>query len=249
MAAKAKTKVDKSPKIPQKDKYLYELNIRERDDLTEKQQQFLALLTDKHTRVVFCKGPAGTSKTYLAVQAALRLINSKTVSDLIYVRSLAESASKSIGSLPGELEEKFGPFTMPLMDKLEEFLTKGDIDRLQKEDRIQATPINFLRGASFNVKYILLDEAQNFTFEELVTAITRIGEFSKVVIIGDVKQSDVGYRSGFNEMFQLFNTPAHKEAGIHTFEFGQEDIVRSGILRLIVQTLEEHTEKKTQLKK
>jgi len=238
MSRKNKKAKDTSVKVPQKEKIKDSLTIFERDDLTEKQRQFIALAMDKETKIIFVNGPAGTSKTFLAVYCGLHLLNNKTVSDLLYFRTVVESASKSLGSLPGELDAKFGPYTGPLHDKLEELLPKAEVQRLAKDHRIEAQPVNYLRGASFNAKFLLADEAQNFTYEELTTLVTRFGRFSKMIVVGDTRQSDIGNRSGFNAFFKTFNDKDSKEHGIHTFEFGEEDIVRSELLKFIVKKIE-----------
>jgi predicted ribonuclease YlaK len=175
MSRKKQKAKDVSVKVPQKDKIKESITVYERDDLTEKQKRFIELVMDKDTKIVFVNGPAGTSKTFLSVYCGLHLLNDKRVSDLIYFRTIVESAGKSLGSLPGELSEKFSPFMMPLEDKLDELMPRADIQRLMKEERIQAMPINYLRGASFNAKFLLADEAQNFTYSELTTLITRYG--------------------------------------------------------------------------
>jgi len=112
------------------------------------------------------------------------------------------------------------------------------VQRLAKDHRIEAQPVNYLRGASFNAKFLLADEAQNFTYEELTTLVTRFGRFSKMIVVGDTRQSDIGNRSGFNAFFKTFNDKDSKEHGIHTFEFGEEDIVRSELLKFIVKKIE-----------
>lgn len=237
MSRKNKNKKDTSVKVPQKDKIKDTLSIQERDDLTEKQKKLIDLVLDKETKIVFIKGPAGTSKSFISIYCALHLLNEKKVSDLLYVRTVVESGSKAIGALPGEINDKFGPYMMPLEDKLDELLPSCDIQKLKKEERIQAIPINFMRGASLNAKFIMADEAQNFTFEELTTFITRYGKFSKMIICGDAEQSDIGKRSGFPSFYEIFNTEEHKAAGIHTFEFDENDIVRSELLKLICKTI------------
>ncbi len=230
--------VDRSPRVHQRDKIKYELNIRERSDFTEKQKDFIDLVLDKNTKVIFVSGPAGTSKSYLAVYCALHLLNSGRVSDLIYIRSIIESASKSFGTLPGGEDDKLAPFLMPLYDKLEELISKPEIDLLLKEDRVKGIPINFMRGASINAKCVIVDEAQNLDRKEMTTILTRIGEFSKFIILGDPLQSDINGRTGFQPMFDLFTSDECKANGIHTFSFTTEDIVRSGILKFIVARLE-----------
>lgn len=209
----------------------------------EKQKKLIELILDKKTKVVFISGPAGTSKTYLAILCGLYLLNMGKVSDLVFVRSIVESASRSLGSLPGEANDKMAPFLMPLYDKLEELLSKEDADRLVKENRITGTVINYLRGASINAKVVIAEEAQNFDKKELTTFLTRIGEFSKFIVIGDPDQSDINGKSGFMPMFDLFNDDLSKEKGIHCFSFTKDDIVRSGILGYIVERIQNLTPK------
>ncbi len=103
--------------------------------------------------------------------------------------------------------------------------------------RIQAMPINFLRGASWENKVVVADESQNFTFKELVTLITRIGNNTKLFICGDVMQSDIGHKSGFQEMYSLFNDSESVNKGIHCFGFKEGDILRSDILKYIIKKI------------
>jgi phosphate starvation-inducible protein PhoH and related proteins len=225
---------DTSPIIPQRNKIKNQLSIHQRN-LNEKQKQFLELAMDKTTKIVFVSGPAGTSKTYMAVYAALTLLNQRRVSDLIYIRSAVESSEAKLGFLPGEADDKMAPYLAPLMDKLLELLPKGDIDTLKKEERISSIPVGFLRGLNWNAKVIISDEAQNMTFKELFTLITRTGEFSKVFILGDPEQSDINGKSGFLKMLSYFDDEESKAAGIQVFRFSDDDIVRSGLVQFIIK--------------
>lgn len=237
--------IDKSKHVHQGSKLEWTLNIKDRNDLTDKQKQLIDIILDKHTKIVFINGPAGTSKTFLAVHCGLKLLNSRNVSDIVYVRSIIESASRSLGSLPGTESEKMEPFTMPLMDKLREFLPAQDIKKLIAEKRIKGVPVNFLRGASMNAEYIIVDEAQNFTFKELLTTISRLGEYSKMIILLDPDQSDINGRSGAIHMFDLFNDDSSKKEGVHCFSFTKNDIVRSGILKFLLDKIDGFKQTKT----
>lgn len=230
-------KEDRSPKVFQRGKIKDPLNIKS-FDFTPKQQQLIDLILDKNTKVVFVDGPAGSTKSYCSAYCALQLLNQKRASEIIFVRSIIESASKSLGSLPGEFGDKFKPFLLPLEDKLSELLSKPEIDFLFRDNRIQPIPINFLRGASYNAKVIWAEESQNFTFKELTTLITRLGEFSKLICVADSYQSDLNGKSGFRSMFNLFNNEESRSNGIFTFEFTKQDILRSGILKFILEKLE-----------
>lgn len=229
---------DTSPKVYQKNKINFNLSIAERGDFTERQKELIDLILNKKNSVIIIKGPSGTSKTFTAIYAALQLMNKRVLSDLVYVRSIAESASRSLGSLPGDFKEKMDPFLMPLEEKIDELLPKDQAERLKKEDRIQGIPVNYLRGASINAKCVIIDEAQNLTMQELTTVITRIGKFSKFIFLGDPMQSDINGKSGFNKLFNLFDQPSSQDEGIQCFQFTREDVVRSGILKHILERLE-----------
>jgi phosphate starvation-inducible PhoH-like protein len=207
--------------------------------LTAKQKQFLSVAFNKKMKIMFIAGPAGSTKTYMAVYSALRLLSSSEELDLLYVRTVIESAEKGMGALPGDIDEKFNPYMAPLEDKLYEMLPKNTTIRKEMVDsgRVSAMPINYLRGASWKDKIVVADEAQNFTYKELTTLITRIGENCKMFICGDFMQSDINGRSGFSSMFELFNDKESVIRGIHAFKFGKEDILRSEILKYIIGKL------------
>lgn len=229
-------KPDHSPIIPQRTKLKSTLKIFKRE-LTIKQNEFLTLTSDKSTKIIFVSGPAGSSKTFLAVLQALIMINEKRVSDLVYIRSAVECSDAKLGFLPGEADEKMAPYIQPLLDKLAEMLPKGDIDTLVKEERVTAIPIGFLRGLNWNAKVIIADEAQNMSYKELFTLITRTGEFSKVFILGDPEQSDINGKSGFIKMLSHFDDEESRQNGIHVFRFSEEDIVRSGLVQFIIRKI------------
>jgi phosphate starvation-inducible PhoH-like protein len=227
---------DTSPIIPQRNKIKNQVTIHQRN-LNEKQKQFLELALDKNTKLIFISGPAGTSKTYMAVYAALTLLNQRRVSDLIYLRSAVESADSKIGFLPGQVDEKMAPYLQPLMDKLAELLPKGDVDSLMKEERVSSIPISFLRGLNWNTKVIITDEAQNMTYKELLTLMTRAGEFSKLFVLGDPDQPDINGKSGFLKMISHFDDEESRQNGVQVFRFTDEDIVRSGLVQFIIKKL------------
>lgn len=232
--ASNEAKYDHSPIIPQRSKLKSVLKIHQRE-FSEKQKEFLTLAADKTAKIIFVTGPAGTSKTYLAVYHALMMINDKRVSDLIYIRSAVESSDTKLGFLPGEADEKLAPYIQPLLDKMSELLPKGDIDVLLKEERVTSIPVGFLRGLNWNAKVIIADEAQNMTYKELFTLITRTGEFSKVFILGDPEQSDINGKSGFIKMIGHFDDEESRQNGIHVFRFTDDDIVRSGLVKFIIK--------------
>ena len=210
-------------------------------NLTEKQKDLIRLSMDNDNKIIFISGPAGSTKTYIAVYAALKQLKNNDNLDLLYVRTVIESADKGLGALPGDIGEKFNPYIAPLEDKLRELLptTTGVVADLIKKQRVQAIPVNFLRGANWTSKIVIADEAQNFTFKELTTLITRLGEDSQLFICGDYMQSDINGKSGFSDMFKLFDDQESREKGIQCFSFGLKDIKRSRLLSYIIRKLSE----------
>lgn len=235
---------DRSPRIWQREKLKWELGIRDFQMLTEKQQAVIELAMDKHTRVLFIDGPAGSSKTFLSMLIGLKLLNTKKVSEMILVRSAVESASSSLGYLPGDIHDKFSVYMTPFHDKLQEFLPSEQIKKLEDEKRLVICPINFMRGLHFAVKFICCDEGQNLTKKELQTLMTRMGEHSKLIICGDTQQSDLPKgKSGFADVFNIFNDEASQAEGIYCAKFTHDDIVRSQLCKFIVEKFEQDAPK------
>jgi len=234
----------KKPEIVNEDeiekirKSLTKTNIKlKKIALTEKQTQLLKIIFDNDSKIIFISGPAGTSKTYVAIYGALQLYNMNNDRGITYVRTIAESGEKSLGALPGEMAEKINPYMMPMNEKLDELLIPGQASTLKEKEIVKGMPINYLRGASWRDEIVIADESQNFTFKELTTLMTRLGEGSKLIICGDPMQSDINGRSGFADMYSLFNDDESKEKGIHTFHFGPEDIKRSEILKFVIEKI------------
>jgi len=215
--------------------YIDELNW------TKKQKEFIELSLKKETRVILCKGPAGSSKTLISVYAALNLLNLSKVSDIIYMRSAVESSDSRLGFLPGDADEKLHYYNLPFMDKLDELLNDVTVKKLQKENRVSIHPVNFARGMSWNSKAVVMDESQNSSLREIVTVLTRIGKYSRVFILADPMQTDLknGNRGGFDKIFDIFNNKESQKMGIETFEFTTEDIVRSELTKFIVTKISE----------
>lgn len=230
---------DTSPKVFQRDKINFDFNCRSLP-WTEKQKLLLSILLDKTTKCVFIEGPAGCSKTSTAVYAGLQLLKLKKVSDIIFVRSAVESADSKIGYLPGTIDEKFETYMAPFTEKMEEFLDSSTIKRLHTDKRVSAMPVNYIRGLHWPAKVIIVDECQNLTYKEMVTTVTRLGEFSKIIFLGDPYQSDLppNKSGGFSKMCKMFNGEDSKEHGIHHFQFTKDDIVRSEFVKFVVHKLE-----------
>ncbi len=196
---------------------------------------------DKQTKVIFIDGLWGTAKTCLSVYCSLELMSQKRVSDIIYIRNPVESSTTGkMGYLPGESGDKMLPYVAHFHEKLDEFLTKADINYLTNENRFTCLPVGFIRGRSWNCKAIIVDEAASLSKDDLLLIMSRMGEFSKMFIIGDsLNQNDIGSKTGFRDIFNIFHKDLEsQENGIFTMEFKDEgDILRSRFLRFLMRKL------------
>lgn len=233
------TKFDKSPFVYQRDKVNYDLKIRE-FPWTEKQKALIDLFMDKKCKVLLLKGCAGVSKTLLSVYMGLKLLEQKKVTEMILIRSAVESADNRLGFLKGELSAKFEPYLTPFYEKFDELIDPATMAKLEKEERIHFIPNNFLRGTQFSVKFVFCDEAQNLSVKEHLTLLSRIGEFSKVIIGGDTDQCDIPInKSGFLKVYDSFNNEEAEKHGIYCFEFGPEDNMRSDVSKFVTEKFKE----------
>ena len=214
----------------------FQINLPFKSNDTHK--SFVGMMLKHDTKMVFVDGPAGTAKTYLATYGALCLLKKHAVEEIVYIRSVVESASQKMGSLPGEVDDKFLPWSMPMVEKLDELVGVPARKELVGRLFVNCIPVNYVRGLTFNNSFVIVDEAQNLTKGELITIMTRFGSGSKFVIVGDSKQSDINSRSGFGPIMRCFEDEESEEKEIYTFEFGEDEIVRSEILKFIVRKLE-----------
>jgi len=203
---------------------------------SEKQFELFKLLKDESSKIVFIDGVAGTGKGFISIYAALQLLKQHKVTEIIYARKAVECSESSIGFLPGLASEKLELYMQPLEEKLSMFLTSTTIKTLKTQKKISAIPINFLRGVDWQNKCVIVDEFQNLNYHESKTILTRIGEDCKVFAIGDRMQSDIGSRSAFPRVLEMFEGSEHEAQGIFTRYLTEEDIVRSGICRHITKT-------------
>jgi phosphate starvation-inducible PhoH-like protein len=187
--------------------------------------------------VSFGLGPAGTGKTYLAMAVGLHLLKARAVHRIILTRPAVE-AGEALGFLPGDLKEKVAPYLRPLYDAIHDMLDPEEAQRYLDEGIIEIAPLAFMRGRTLSRSFVILDEAQNTTREQMFMALTRLGEQSKIVVTGDASQIDLkpGVRSGLHEAeHALAGTP-----GISFSRFLASDIVRHPIVEHIVRAYENY---------
>src|SRR5579871_6855212 len=189
--------------------------------------------------LVFGVGPAGTGKTYLAVAMAVSALVSKRVSRIVLTRPAVE-AGERLGFLPGTLQEKVDPYLRPLYDALYDMLEAEKIEKLLERNTIEVAPIAFMRGRTLNDSFIIMDEAQNSTPEQMKMILTRQGFNSKMVVTGDPTQIDLpgGQRSGLVEVVDVLRGVE----GISFVQFEDRDVVRHSLVQKIVKAYERYNE-------
>ena len=204
---------------------------------TVNQKRYLEAI--ERNDLVFGVGPAGTGKTYLAVAMAVSALLSKQVSRIILTRPAVEAGEK-LGFLPGTLQEKIDPYLRPLNDALHDMLDSDKIERFIEKNAIEVAPLAFMRGRTLNDCFILLDEAQNTTPEQMKMVLTRQGFNSKMVVNGDITQIDLptGKRSGLLDAFEILNGVE----GISFVHFNDRDVVRHNLVQRIVKAYEKFNE-------
>lgn len=202
---------------------------------TFKQRQYIEQIR-KHD-LIFCTGPAGTGKTYLAVVMAVQALLNNQVEKLILTRPAVE-AGERLGFLPGDLQQKINPYLRPLYDAIYEFIDQEKVSNLIERGIIEVAPLAYMRGRTLNHAFVIVDEAQNTTPSQMKMVLTRLGFRSRMVITGDTTQTDLpmNQQSGLTVALQILK---HVE-GIAFSEFTQKDVVRHPLVQRIVSAYEQY---------
>jgi len=202
---------------------------------SETQKQYIEAIRDFDC--VFGVGPAGTGKTYLAMAMAVSGLLDKAYSRIILTRPIVE-AGERLGFLPGDLQEKINPYLRPLFDALHDMVDFERVERLLERGEIEVAPLAYMRGRSLNDSFIILDEAQNTTPEQMKMFLTRLGTGSKAVITGDITQSDLPAAAGCG----LINAREVLDGldAVRFVDFSERDVIRTELVRKIVRAYEAH---------
>jgi len=221
--------------VSNKRQALKDLKMLNFDELIYKnpaQKRFYKTISTKD--ITFGIGPAGCGKTYLSVHRALRELGDKEskIDGIVIVKPLVEAAGEKIGYLPGDVEEKTAPFMMSFYYNMEQIIGKQRLQVLKDSNTIQVIPLAFMRGITLANKFVILDEAQNATPDQIKMFVTRIGENSKYIITGDLEQSDISkHKSGLEDAIKRF-------AGVHGVglaSFREKDVVRHSLVRRLLK--------------
>ena len=209
---------------------------------TENQKQYVNYLQDENTKLVLGIGPAGTGKTLFACNTAVEELRKGNIQKIILTRPVVPVEEEELGFLPGSLINKMDPWTRPLFDVLLDFYNQKDIDSMLHGGVLEISPLAYMRGRTFKRAFIIADEMQNSTPNQMVMLMTRLGDHSKMVITGDLYQSDRGMQNGLSDFLEKMKKETkenhqkeeYKENQIKYVELEKEDIQRSPIVSRIL---------------
>ena len=198
---------------------------------TPNQKEYIRSIVEND--VIFCTGPSGCGKSFISSGIASSHLHRGEIEQVLITRPLV-CTGKDLGSLPGDLLEKIAPYLLPMQENFKHFLGRAYYGMYYNEGRIKYQPLEVMRGSTFHNTYMILDEAQNCTWEQIKMFITRMGQGSKVIINGDIRQTDLNRRSGLEEIIDKLQDLE----GVGICRLGYSDIQRNGILGQILTRLE-----------
>lgn len=207
---------------------------------SENQRQYIRSIAENS--IVFCQGVAGSGKTHIAIGLALEYLMDEKCKKIIVTRPVVESGEK-IGYLPGTAEEKLHPYLLPLLDEINYFIPNSQYTSLKTNNKIEIVPLGLMRGRNFHDAFIVADECQNATYDQLKMLLTRLGNNSKMILTGDVSQSDLHrhMRGGFHDIMKALEGID----GIASSYLDFSDIVRNPIISKILSRLDSYESTQT----
>jgi len=217
---------NRTPRISPKKININSENIK--TQLRQSQQEYVHQILNND--ITFCSGPAGTSKTYTACYVALKLLSEKKIQNVILCKPIQEAGEK-LGFLPGDIKDKIDPYMQSYISNMNKIIGPKLTEMLIESEVIQFKPLAFMRGDTFDDALMILDEAQNATFKQLMLFVTRMGKSSKVIVTGDVSQYDIAKN---NIGLEAFTELMKDIKGVGHHKFTQKDIVRAKILQDVV---------------
>ena len=200
---------------------------------TPNQAEYIRTISEND--ITFCEGPAGSGKTSVAVGLACQYLKEGRVQKIIITRPVVESGRTGLGFLPGSFKEKIHQYLIPILEEMKLYLTSAQVKKILDDETIEVVPLEYMRGRNFHNAFMILDEAQNATFEQIKMFITRVGRDSKSVINGDLQQSDLSSNSScdFHEIIKRLD----KLENVGIMELTADDIIRNPIIGKIIDRL------------
>jgi phosphate starvation-inducible PhoH-like protein len=202
---------------------------------TTNQNKYVSLI--KSNDLIFCLGPAGTGKTTIACIEAITNLKNREVDKVILTRPIVSVEDEQLGFLPGNINQKMDPWTRPIFDIFTEYYTTGEINQMIKNRVIEIAPLAFMRGRTFRNSFIIADEMQNSTPNQMLMLTTRIGENTKMVVTGDLHQSDKSLSNGLSDIVEKYKKYP-KNSTIAMMEMTTQDIKRSNVVKTILEIYE-----------
>jgi len=210
------------------------------------QEKYIDYLNNDSVNLIIAIGPAGTGKTLFACLKAITQLKNGEINKLIVTRPIVPVEEEEIGFLPGSLVKKMDPWTKPIFDLFLEFFSKRELDDFINNNIIEIAPLAFMRGRTFKNSFIIADEMQNSSPNQMKMLTTRIGENTKMVITGDLNQSDIKFSNGLEDLINKINIYNRKINGqtdmIQIVNFEKEDIERSELVKKIIEIYENNTQ-------
>ena len=199
---------------------------------TLNQENYITQLIDDQKRIVFAIGPAGTGKTMLAMLAAIKAYKQGQVDKIILTRPAVGTDDERHGFLPGDINAKMEPWTRPLFDVLHEYYSPQDTAKMLDEQIIEISPLAFMRGRNFKNAYIVADEVQNTTINQMKMLLTRLGENCKLVATGDIEQTDITRNNGLKHIMDCLNNQSTSMIAMTAFT--EKDVQRSEVVKEVL---------------
>lgn len=225
--------------IPRMKTNLLVKNLNVYEPKSDSQVEYVEMLEDSRYKMIIANGAAGTGKTLLACQSAIKELYDGDKDKIIITRPVVP-VEEDIGFLPGTLNKKMDPWTRPIMDIFNDFHSKNNLKNMMKENTIEISPLGFMRGRTFKNAYIIADEMQNCSPNQMIMLLTRLGDNSKIVITGDLKQCDKDW-SGLKDLLEKLDLyysnekEKMREDGIGIIEFTNLDVQRSELVSKILK--------------
>ena len=202
---------------------------------TENQIKYVNALNNNSSKIIIANGPAGTGKTLFACLKAINLLNKEQINKIVITRPIVPVEDEEIGFLPGNVVKKMDPWTKPIFDLFLEYYSRAELDFLINKNSIEICPLAFMRGRTFKHSFIIADEMQNSSPNQMKMLVTRIGQNSKMVITGDLQQSDILKDNGLKDFINKINKHNNATDLINIIDLENEDIERSEIVKKVIE--------------
>lgn len=201
--------------------------------LTTMQKHYVSVLNDSTKSLLVCTGPAGTGKTLFACRTALEMLKAKEIQQVVITKPLVTVEGEDIGFLPGNIRSKMSPWIESYLDIFTDYFSKNQLEDMMKQDIIKLAPLAYSRGNTYSNSFVICDESQNTTPRQMKMLLTRLGENSKMVIVGDLAQQDNHGVSGLLDLMERLEDKYHPEIG--QVKLSDADVCRSSLVKYILK--------------